>query len=257
MLWIFIRILRNSWDDFYKGSANPAQTLENGNYNNENKPKSFQASVYVYNSLFSDCSSSKGGAIDYNQAGKILIEFTTFTKCSASSSGGAVYSENCECVINSVCSYICSASNDGQSIRTKLSDDKINYVYQSSVCSNCIDESGNDSPICLSNGKQQSKMVNITGYKVSMYSAIYCDDGSSAPLITYCSLNFNTAIVTCCLYLNSNGQSIEIDSSNILNNKQDTNSYATISCDTTTYIKNSCILGNDGPTNYSMHCPVV
>ena len=250
MLWFLSCFIRCSWDDFYQDPVNPTQILQNSIYTNESKIASFKSSLYVYNSLFSNCySSSYGGAIYYYyKNGVILIEYTTFDTCYASIYGGAVFANyNSDFVVNCVCSFNCFTKDYGQSIYTIHIVNK-NYIYQSSICSNYVESEGS-APITLYNADQQCQSVNVSNYLVSSFSAILYQFGSISSLIEYCSVISNTAKDMQCLMLSNLGSwnYYEVNTCNIINNTQSESTlYGIISCAKDTGIKNCCILNNSG-----------
>ena len=248
MLPIIICFMRLEWSNYFDEQQSPNQILKNGLYNNQNKTTYFLSSVHVYDSMFTDCSSSIGGAISFSGK-RILIEFTTFSECEATSTnGGAIYASNCECILNCVCCFKCLTVDYGQFIITEYITNR-NYIHQSSVCSVVEIKSGSYAPIDFISGKQECKSLNVSHYQVSFYSSLLLQSSTSTEsIISYCSLSNNHATIDQCIcFSNSDNSNYVIDSCNIINNIQDTTNFGTIYCvNTMMTIKNCCILSNSG-----------
>ena len=244
---------RCSWDDYYKDTIEPTITTL-GNTTNPQKTQHIPtaSTVYIYNSAFAECSSSSyGGAISYSISnGKILIEFSTFSSCSTTKYGGGVYAYGCsDCLTNCVCSYNCFTKDRGQFIYTNSITNK-NYIHQSSVCSNG-DKSEGYAPIYLYKGEQQIQSVNISNNYVSRFSAYLCNYCSPTHQVTYCSIINNTTESDVCVCHDLYGSgSCSIISSNINNNNQNTTKWGTIVYQRDIEIKDCCIIGNSGPSNW-------
>jgi len=222
--------------------------------------------VYVHDCVFQSCSSSSyGGALSCGSTVyKLLVEQTSFTSCKTKNSrGGAIYFEsstNGECILSKNCAYDCSSTisnawSGGQCAYIQIKDDASykNHVNVSSFTQSLIESTDARHVVDLIYGNILCPSVNITNNKCTRQIALWCTPTMStgSPVSETCIISFSTIINNTasgghsCFWLTTAGSSQRIDTCNIINNKQTSSEYGTITTYANLLIKDSCILGNN------------
>ena len=254
---------RTQFSDVF-GTSNYVDSISNEERTGTNRFEPSKADASVANCLFHDCSSSSCGGAVYCSSSieRIFIEETTFTTCKTTTScGGGIYfynTNNGECVISRTCAFDCSS--------TCSSDSGGQFAYietkkDAATCKNEVNET------TITGIKKQASAyphyalrlqysniicssVNITNNECCYYTALYCCPNYDASAFTCCIIY--TSIVNNsanggwgCIYLGSSVSRQLISTSNIINNKQNTDGVATIYTCANLFINESCIIGNN------------
>ena len=251
-------------DVFGEGSNNSHEYI-NKDHTGTNPFAPSKNDVWVSNSLFHDCTSTKnGGAISCSTSiQRIFIEETTFTTCKTTNSyGGGIYFSNTgygQCAIFRTCSFNCSLTS------SNISFGQYAYIYTKNDAT--YKNEVNETTITGSKKKENTKpyralsldysniicsSVNITNNECYIFAALSCTPSKNASFCTCCIMY--TSIVNNsanggfgCIVLALTGTRQSIITSNIINNKQDDKtSNAIISTYANLSIKESCIIGNEG-----------
>lgn len=213
-----------SWKDYFSGD--PPSSL-NSNYwyrkqyssNSQILPK--QNTAYFLKCKFVDFKSiGKGGVIQYQIAGKFLLEFSFFHRCYSTDLGGAVETNLCDCVTSSVCSTYCNTLSSGSFMSAKgSSTTTINKLLHSSVSIG----TANDCPVELYFGDQTCKNDNISHIYVQYQCGLYLQNsGANQATISYCELYSIYATKSRTIYTRREGITYLITKCNLINCKQGT-----------------------------------
>ena len=279
---IFSTKLTQFSDVFGTSSALQSLTNEKRTGNNPFTPSKSDASIE--NCLFYDCTSStNGGAVCCsNSVQRILIEETTFTSCKTTgSSGGGIFFKktNGKCVIFHTCSFNCSSGSSGHyanmqtfiessysnsgsrrrkkvdsttsSIQRKETDASSKNEVNESTITGIENENANSMyALYLHYGNIICSSINITNNKCCYYPALGCypnyEQNACTCYIIYESIVNNSANGGCgCIWLNKEGSTQLISTSNIINNQQSADDDATIYTYGNLFINESCIIGNN------------
>jgi hypothetical protein len=225
-----------------------------------------KSDVYISNCLFETCTSSTyGGAVSSSSTSvnRMMIEGSTFTSCKTTNTrGGGIYfynTNNGECVIFHTCCFDCSSKYSGTSyntvgqyafIQTKSNDASFkNEVNESTITGIKKESAVPYYALELAYSNIICSSVNITNNECYYYPALRCYPAVKTDIITcfiiYTSIVNNSAKGGYgCILLNTDSTQI-ISTSNIINNKQDSSSYATILTYGNLCINESCIIGNN------------
>jgi hypothetical protein len=250
---------KTSFDDFYGPGNTNIKEYKESIYTVTITPT--DQNVYVHNCVFHYCSSSSsGGALNCGSSVyKLLVEHTTFISCMTSSGhGGAIYfssTTNGECIVSITCGFNCSCSVYGQFIYTSTKNDVTckNHVNDSSFAHSSISISDSREVLCLYYGTILCPSVNITNKICYAWAVLYCQPvtGTGSPVSETFCMSYSSVVNDTangdkgCFLLQNSASSHRIDTCNIMNNKQNSSSYGTISSWSNLFIKDSCILGNN------------
>ena len=228
-----------------------------------------KSDVYICKCLFETCTSStSGGAVSSSSTSvnRMMIEGSTFTSCKTTNTvGGGIYfynTNNGECVIFHTCCFDCSSKRTDTSsstlgqyayIVTKNNDASFkNEVNESTITGIKKESAYPHYALCLEYSNIICSSVNITNNECYYYPALRCYPAVKTDIITcfiiYTSIVNNSAKggFGCILFSSGSiGSTQIISTSNIINNKQDSSSYATILTYGNLCINESCIIGNN------------
>jgi hypothetical protein len=249
-------LLKGTFEDVYGPGLNPTNYTGTEYSGTHLTPTA--NNVYVYDCFFRDISYYSGGGALYcsRSVYKLLIEQSSFFSCKTSSScGGGVYFDNTgnyESVLSKICSFDCSCGSNGQYAFINLGNngDYKNHFNDSSITHSLKDGKNQYDSLFLESSTIFCPSNNFTNNECSHNPAFSCAtrkcSTSETCRISYCSVVNNTANGGYkCIRLYYAGSTHCIDTCNILNNKQTSSEYGTITAHTNVLIKDSCILGND------------
>ena len=185
---------------------------------------------WIYNSFFSNLTSTEGGAAIYAYSTtfrvNLYIHESQFYECYVTSVDGGAIHFNCllgASIIEKVCAKLCyvtTPANSGEFAYIKTSSTRKNFLYFVSLleCAPIMDFGM--SPIFLENGVQKLNQCNISNNYVQKSSAITFKSSSSMES-TFLTISNNKANLFSCIQLIGGLNSILY--SNILNNTQGNN----------------------------------
>jgi hypothetical protein len=251
---IVLDVLKRAFSDVYGSDYTP--TIYGGiEYTEKLRPST--SDVYVHCCDFLYCVSNLSGGAFYcrDVIKRLLIEQSSFVSCKSGNNGGGIYFYNpwgSESVLSNICVFNCTSTYNsgliiaGQSVY--IDSDRIrNHVNDSSVAHSLKESEYAGRILNLEDGSILCFSVNLTNNEVYICSALFCNPSSSYEFnMLYGLIANNTAnLGYTCIWFGISGTFYFMDACNILNNDQTSYNYAAIRSVRDSFIKDSCIIGNN------------